>query len=116
MMQAQRGAAANVHQNPRLKAGRVVFVKALVDLATQRAALLLADSSCLLVSLSGPSRVVPITVRPPVTDACFLRLQAYGYGSAGIASSGSGVGCNIWNGFLLLPLRWDRWTTESGDR
>lgn len=97
VMQAQRGAAADVHQKPKQRAGRFVVVNSLVDQATQRAALLLADSSCLLVSLSDPSRVVPISVPLPVTEACFLRLKAYG--SAGTASSASGVGCNIWNGF-----------------
>lgn len=76
---------------------RNVVVKVVVDQATHRAALLLADSSCLLVSLAAASTVAPITVPPPCSNACFLRLQAYG--AAPASSSTSGFGHKFGDGF-----------------
>lgn len=58
------------------EAQRVHVVKLVVDQGSQCAALLLADSSCLLVSLAGTKDSVPLSVPAPCTDACFLRLQA----------------------------------------
>ncbi|CAM6060747.1 unnamed protein product [Sphagnum tenellum] len=51
--------------------------KAIVDVESQNAALMLADSSCLLVSLttSSPCSVTPVSIPAPCTDACFLRLR-----------------------------------------
>jgi hypothetical protein len=67
------------------QAQRARVVKVVVEPATQKAVLLLEDSSCLLVSLLFPSAAA-ISVPAPVTDACFLRLQAYG--PAGVPSAG----------------------------
>nr|XP_024384669.1 uncharacterized protein LOC112286725 isoform X2 [Physcomitrium patens] len=105
-MQAHRGEAAEVQQKSRQRAGHYVVVKAVVDQVSQRAALLLADSSCLLVSLAGSqSKVVPIAVPAPCTDACFLRLQAYG--PAGAAPSASGLGNKFGNGLSPSSSRTD---------
>lgn len=48
-----------------------------MDVESQNAALMLADSSCLLVSLtaSSPCSVTPVSIPAPCTDACFLRLR-----------------------------------------
>ena len=67
------------------QAERARVVKVVVEPATQKAVLLLEDSSCLLVSLLFPSAAA-ILVPAPVTDACFLRLQAYG--PAGVPTAG----------------------------
>lgn len=67
------------------QAERARVVKVVVEPATQKAVLLLEDSSCLLVSLLFPSAAA-ISVPAPVTDACFLRLQAYG--PAGVPTAG----------------------------
>lgn len=67
------------------QAQRARVVKVVVEPATQKAVLLLEDSSCLLVSLLFPSAAA-ISVPAPVTDACFLRLQAYG--PAGVPTGG----------------------------
>jgi len=102
VMQAhRRGEAEAVQQRGR--GWRYGVVKAVVDQATQRAALLLADSSCLLVSLAGRTAVVPITVPAPCSDVCFLHLQAYGPASA--SSSTSGFGHRIGNGLSPSPSK-----------
>lgn len=67
------------------QAQRARVVKVVVEPTTQKAVLLLEDSSCLLVSLLFPSAAA-ISVPAPVTDACFLRLQAYG--PAGVPTAG----------------------------
>jgi hypothetical protein len=89
-MQGYKGAAPQPHQRKHQQ-----VVKAVVDHATQRAALLLADSSCWLVSLAPGSttpELAPIVVPAPCTDACFLRLQAYGPAGAAAAAKPSGNG------------------------
>lgn len=86
---------AELQQRWRTGGRSYVVVRAIVDQTTQRAVLLLADSSCLLVLLAGRSSsgVVPITTVPaPCSDACFLRLQ-----------SASGFGRNKFGNSLLSP-------------
>lgn len=93
-MQGYKGAAPEPQQRRHQSKGqgfnRAAVVRAVVDCATQRAALLLADSSCLLVSLSAGSQVAPVLVPAPCTDACFLRLQAYEPVGAAVSKTGIG--------------------------
>ncbi|KAG0558861.1 hypothetical protein KC19_10G059700 [Ceratodon purpureus] len=79
--------------------GEQRVVKAVVDYQSRRAALLLADSSCVLVALG--SGAAAITVPAPCTDACFLRLQAYGPAGA----AGGGRGGSNGSGWCGSPAR-----------
>ncbi|BFI32080.1 hypothetical protein MPTK2_4g02510 [Marchantia polymorpha subsp. ruderalis] len=51
-------------------------VKVCVEPRSNCAAFVLADSSCLLLSLASLPAIQPTPIPAPCTDACFLRLQA----------------------------------------